>query len=184
MDKIINETKLHMEKALEVMHHELTKIRTGRASVSILDEVRAEYYGTLTPLNQLATLSVPDPRTIAIQPWDAAAVHPIEKAIQKSGLGLNPVNDGKIIRVPIPALNEDRRRDLTKVVNQHAEHAKVSVRNVRRDANEHLKKLQKDSAITEDDLRKGSDRVQKLTDEYIKKIEEAAQKKDKDIMEV
>lgn len=184
MDKTIALAKEHMEKALEVFRHELTKIRTGRASVSILDEVRVDYYGTPTPLNQLATMGVPDPRTIAIQPWDPQAAHAIEKAIQKSGLGLNPVNDGKIIRVPIPALNEERRHELTKVVNQHAEHCKVTVRNVRRDANEHLKKIQKEGAITEDDRDKGLEKIQKLTDEYIVKIDETAQKKDKDIMEV
>ncbi len=184
MDKTINDAKSHMEKALEIFRHELSKIRTGRASLSILEDVRADYYGAPTPLNQLATLSVPDLRTIAIQPWDVSAAQAIEKAIQKSGLGLNPVNDGKVIRVPIPPLNEERRRELTKGVDRDAEAAKVVVRNVRRDANEHLKKLQKDSTITEDDLHKGTDRIQKLTDEYIKKIEEAKEKKDKDIMSV
>lgn len=184
MDNLINQSKARMEKSLESFRHELAKLRTGRASLSILDDVKVDYYGTQSPLNQVATLSVPDARTIAIQPWDQSAVQAIEKAIQKSDLGLNPVNDGKIIRVPIPQLNEERRRELVKVVGSHAEQSKVGVRNARRDANEQLKKMQKDSSITEDDLHKGQDRVQKLTDEYIKKIEEAAEHKEKDIMEV
>jgi ribosome recycling factor len=184
MDNVINETKQSMDKALESLRHELAKLRTGRASISILDDVRVEYYGNLTPLNQVATLGVPDARTITIQAWDQTAVQPIEKAIQKSGLGLNPVNDGKIIRVPIPPLNEERRRDLVKVVHQHSEQCKVSVRNARRDANEHLKKLQKDKEITEDDMHKGQKQVQELTDNFIKKIDETVEHKEKDIMEV
>lgn len=184
MDNVINETKQHMEKALLALRHELTKLRTGRASLSILDEVKVEYYGNLTPLNQVATLGVPDARTITVQAWDQSAVQAIEKAIQKSGLGLNPVNDGKLIRVPIPPLNEERRKDLVKLVHNHAEHCKVSVRNSRRDGNETLKKLQKDKEITEDDLHKGQHLIQELTDDYIKKIDEIVSHKEKDIMEV
>lgn len=184
MDNVIEHAKELMEKAIAAFRHELAKLRTGRASVSILDDIKVDYYGTMSPLNQIATMSVPDPRTIAIQPWDATAAQAIEKAIQKSDLGLNPVNDGKVIRVPIPALNEERRLDLVKVVGTHAEQERVSVRNARRDANEHLKKLQKDSEITEDDLRRGQERIQKLTDEHIKKIDEMAEHKEKDIMEV
>jgi ribosome recycling factor len=159
-------------------------MRTGRATLSILDDVKAEYYGNLTPLNQMATLSVPDARTIAIQPWDTSAAQAIEKAIQKSGLGLNPVNDGKVIRVPIPQLNEERRRDLVKVIHKHGEDCKVSIRNARRDANEELKALMKASTITEDEEHKGIERIQKLTDDFIKKIEEALAHKEKDIMQV
>lgn len=184
MDKVINATKQSMEKALDALRHELAKLRTGRASISILDDVRVEYYGNLTPLNQVASLGVPDPRTITIQAWDKTAVQAIEKAIQKSGLGLNPVNDGKIIRVPIPPLNEERRRELVKVVHNHAEQCKVSVRNARRDANETLKKMQKDKDITEDDMHKGQHKVQELTDNFIKKIDETTEHKEKDIMEV
>ena len=184
MDNVIEHSKEQMEKAITAFCHELSKLRTGRASISILDDIRVEYYGTLSPLNQVATLSIPDPRTIAIQPWDASAAQAIEKAIQKSELGLNPVNDGKVIRIPIPTLNEERRRELVKVVGTHAEHCRISVRNARRDANDHLKKLEKESEITEDDLHKGQDQVQKLTNDYIKKIDETAEHKEKDIMEV
>ncbi len=184
MDKIVAEAKQRMDKAVEAFRHELAKLRTGRASLSLLDDVRVDYYGTLSPLNQVGTLGVPDPRTITIQPWDASAAQAIEKAILKAGLGLNPVNDGKVIRIPIPPLNEERRRELVKVLNSHAEQSKVAVRNARRDANEHLKKMQKEGEITEDDLRRGQERVQKQTDEYIKKVDEAAGHKEKDIMEV
>ena len=184
MDNVINETTERMKKAVDAFHHELSKLRTGRASLSILDDVKVDYYGQVSPLNQVGTLAVPDPRTITIQPWDTTAAQAIEKAIQKSDLGLNPINDGKVIRIPVPALNEERRKDLVKVLHTHAEQSKVAVRNARRDANDHLKKLQKDSAITEDDLKQGHDKVQKLTDEHIKLIDEAAKHKETDIMEV
>ena len=183
-NKVYNETESKMVKALESFRQELSRMRTGRASLSILDDVRVDYYGTQTPLNQLASLSTPDAKTIAIQAWDNSVVPAIERALQQSDLGLNPVNDGKIIRLPIPPLNEERRRDLVKVMRKHGEDCKVSVRNTRRDANESLKKLQKASDITEDDERKGHDRIQKLTDDYIKKIEESLDHKEKDIMEV
>ena len=173
-----------MTKALEAFRHELTKLRTGRASLSVLDDIRVDYYGTLTPLKQMASLSTPDARSIVIQPWDASASGAIEKAIRKSELGLNPVNEGKLLRVPIPALNEERRRDLVKVVKKHAEECKVSVRNARRDANEELKVLKKDGKITEDDERKAEQRIQKMTDDLIKQIEETVTHKEKDIMEV
>ena len=184
MDNVINETTERMKKAVDAFHHELSKLRTGRASLSILDDVKVDYYGQVSPLNQVGTLAVPDPRTITIQPWDTTAAQAIEKAIQKSDLGLNPINDGKVIRIPVPALNEERRKDLVTVLHTHAEQSKVAVRNARRDANDHLKKLQKDSAITEDDLKQGHDKVQKLTDEHIKLIDEAAKHKETDIMEV
>lgn len=182
--KVYDETKIRMQKALDAFRHELSKLRTGRASISILDGVRAEYYGTLTPLNQLATMGTPDPRTIVIQPWDHAALQPIEKAIQKSDLGLNPLNDGKLLRLPIPPLNEERRRDLVKVIKKHGEECKVSIRNSRRDSLALLKKMKDESKITEDDLKKGQDRIQKLTDDFIKMIDEASAHKEKDIMEV
>jgi len=184
MDSAINETTDRMKKAVDAFHHELSKLRTGRASLSILDDVKVDYYGQVSPLNQVGTLAVPDPRTITIQPWDTTAAQAIEKAIQKSGLGLNPINDGKVIRVPVPALNEERRKDLVKSLHTHAEQSKVAVRNARRDANDHLKKLQKDSTITEDDLKKGQDKVQKLTDEHIKQIDDETKHKEIDIMEV
>jgi ribosome recycling factor len=184
MDKAINETTQRMKKAVDAFHHELTKLRTGRASLALLDDVKVDYYGQMSPLNQVGTLAVPDPRTITIQPWDTTAAQAIEKAIQKADLGLNPINDGKVIRVPVPALNEERRKDLVKVLHAHAEQSKVAIRNARRDANENLKKLQKDGDITEDDLKKGQDKVQKLTDDHIKQVDDAAKHKEKDIMEV
>ncbi|MFH0798966.1 MAG: ribosome recycling factor [Pseudomonadota bacterium] len=183
-NKVFDKATERMKKVVEALRHELSKMRTGRASLSILDDVRVDYYGAATPLNQLATLSVPDARTIAIQPWDTSAASAIEKAIQKSGLGLNPVNDGKVIRLPIPALNEERRKEFVKVIHKHGEECKVSVRNVRRDANEELKALQKGSTITEDDERKGIERIQKMTDDCIKQIDETLAHKEKDIMQV
>ena len=183
-EKVFNKTSDRMKKALEALRHELSKMRTGRASVGLLDDVRVDYYGTQTPLNQMASLSVPDPRTIVIQPWDASAVPLIEKAIQKADLGLNPANDGKLLRVPIPPLNEERRMELVKVSKKFGEECKVSVRNARRDANDELKTLKKSSDITEDEERKAHDRIQKLTDDYIKQIEAALDHKEKDIMEV
>jgi len=183
-NKVFDKTKQRMEKSLEALRHELSKMRTGRASLTILDDVRVDYYGTQTPLNQLASLSVPDPRTIVIQPWDASASQAIEKAIQKADLGLNPANDGKVLRLPVPPLNEERRKDLVKVIKKHGEDCKVGVRNARRDANDELKELKKASDITEDEERKAHERVQKLTDDYIKQIEETLSHKEKDIMEV
>lgn len=183
-NKVFDKTSERMKKSLEALRHELSKLRTGRASLSILDDVRADYYGTPTPLNQLATLSVPDPRTIAIQPWDVSAAQAIEKGIRQANLGLNPVNDGRIIRVPIPALNEERRKELVKSVHKHGEDCKVGVRNARRDANEELKSLQKAGTITEDDERKGIEKIQKQTDDYIKLIDETIAHKEKDIMQV
>jgi ribosome recycling factor len=185
MDNVIfDRTNERMKKAIEALRHELSKMRTGRASVSLLDDVRVDYYGTQTPLNQMASLTVPDPRTIVIQPWDTSAVPLIEKAIQKSDLGLNPANDGKLLRVPIPPLNEERRKELVKVSKKYGEECKVSVRNARRDANEELKAAKKSSDITEDEERKAHDRIQKLTDDFIKQIEDALSHKEKDILEV
>lgn len=173
-----------MKKAIEALRVELSRMRTGRATLSVLDGVRVDYYGTPTPLNQIATLSVPDPRTLAIQPWDASVTTAIEKAIQKADLGLNPVSDGRVVRIPIPPLNEERRRELVKVVHKFGEDCKVSVRNARRDANEELKVLKKISRITEDEERKGIEEIQKLTDDYTKQIDEALSHKEKDIMQV
>jgi ribosome recycling factor len=183
-NQVFDRAKERMTKSIEALRHELSKMRTGRASLSVLDDIRAEYYGQMTPLNQMASLSVPDPRTIVIQPWDASAAQAIEKAIQKAGIGLNPVNDGRVIRLPIPPLNEERRKELVKVIHKQGEDCKVSVRNSRRDANEELKVLKKDSKITEDEERKAHERIQKMTDDCIKQIEEALAHKEKDIMEV
>lgn len=183
-NKVFDKATERMKKAIEVLRQALSKMRTGRASLSVLDDIRVDYYGTQTPLKQLATLSVPDARTLAIQPWDTSAAGAIEKAIQKSDLGLNPVGDGKIIRIPVPPLNEERRRELVKVMHKHAEECKVAIRNVRRDANEELKNLKKNSQITEDEERKGIERIQKMTDDFIKQIDEAEGHKEKDIMQV
>ncbi len=183
-NRVLDKANERMKGALEALKHELAKMRTGRASVSLLDDVRVDYYGTATPLNQMASLSVPDPRTIVIQPWDVSAVPQIEKAIQKTDLGLNPTSDGKVLRVPIPPLNEERRKELVKVSKKCGEDCKVSVRNARRDANDELKALKKSSEITEDEERKAHERIQKLTDDFIKQIEEALAHKEKDIMEV
>jgi ribosome recycling factor len=182
--KVYDETKQRMTKALDAFRHELSKLRTGRASISILDGVRAEYYGNLTPLNQLATMGTPDSRTIVIQPWDQSSLQAIEKAIQKSDLGLNPVNDGRLIRLPIPPLNEERRKDLVKIIKKHGEECKVSIRNARRDSLVLMKKMEDESKITEDDLKKGETQIQRLTDDFIKQIDDTAAHKEKDIMEV
>ena len=176
--------KVRMEKALSDLQHEMASIRTGRASLGILDHIRVDFYGTPTPLNQVANLHVPEPSLITIQPWDVSQIGPIEKAIRASDLGLNPANDGKIIRLPIPALTEERRKELVKKLHGIAEHHRVGVRNVRRDGNEAVKKLLKDKKITEDDDKKAHDDIQKLTDAYMLKIDQAAKTKEKEILEI
>jgi ribosome recycling factor len=176
--------KQRMEKVLADLTHEMASIRTGRASISLLDSVRVDYYGTPTPLNQVGTLHVPEPAMITIQPWDSSIIGAIEKAIRSAELGLNPGNDGKLIRVPIPPLNEERRRELVKRLHGIVEDHRVAVRNIRRDANEALKKLLKDKAISEDDERRALDEVQKTTDANMAKLDAAAKAKEKDILEV
>lgn len=173
-----------MDKTTQVLKHEYTAIRAGRANPALLDRIHAEYYGTETPLNQLASVTAPEPRVLNISPWDAKAIPAIEKAILKSDLGMNPSNDGKIIRLVVPQLTEERRKDLVKQVKKLAEDAKVAVRNVRRDANDHLKKLKKDGEITEDELKKSEDDTQKTTDKFIKEIDKMAEAKEKEILEV
>ncbi len=179
-----NHAKGRMDKALTDLQHEMANIRTGRASVSIFDNIKVDYYGTPTPLNQLANLHVPEPTLITIQPWDVSQIGAIEKAIRNSDLGLNPANDGKIIRVPIPPLTEERRKEIVKRLHHVAEDHRVALRNIRRDANEHVKKLLKDKAISEDDERRGLDEIQKMTDGYISKIDQAAKAKEKEILEI
>ena len=176
--------KARMDKAVSDLQHAMSQVRTGRASVSLLDTVRADYYGTPTPLSQLATLHVPEPAMITVQPWDVSQIGAIEKAIRNADLGLNPSNDGKLIRVPIPPLNEDRRRELAKKILHIAEDHRVSLRNIRRDANDAVKKLLKDKLISEDDERRAHDEVQKLTDGHIKKVDELAKAKEKELMEL
>jgi ribosome recycling factor len=176
--------KTRMEKALSDLQHEMAAIRTGRASLSLLDHIRVDYYGTPTPLNQVANLHVPEPSLITIQPWDVSQIGPIEKSIRTSDLGLNPSNDGKVIRLPIPPLTEERRKELVKKLHAAAEHHRVSVRAIRRDGNEASKKLLKDKKITEDDDKKAHDEIQKMTDAYMAKIDAASKTKEKDILEI
>lgn len=182
MHAVIDDGKKRMAGALSNLTKELSRLRTGRASVSLIEPLMADYYGNPTPVGQIASLSTPDARTITIQPWDKAAFGAVEKAILKSDLGLNPVNDGKLIRISIPPLTEDRRKDLVKVAKKFTEEAKVAARNVRRDLNEVLKKLQKDKDITEDEQRKLEAEVQKLTDDTIKKCDETFSAKEKEIL--
>jgi ribosome recycling factor len=173
-----------MEKALEAQRNEFTKLRTGRASVSLLDGIRVECYGSQMPLNQVATLSTPESRTIVVSPWDKGTVPEIERAIQKSDLGLNPINDGKVIRINIPTLTEERRKDLAKVAKKYSEEARVSVRNARREANETAKKIQKDAKMSEDDLKRWETEIQKTTDHYVAQVDVQLAHKEKEIMEV
>ncbi|MBW2149610.1 MAG: ribosome recycling factor [Deltaproteobacteria bacterium] len=181
--EVMDTCRSEMKEAIEFLKREMGKVRTGRASPHLLDGIKVNYYGTPTPLNQLATISIPESRLIAIQPWDINSIGEIEKAIQKSGLGLNPSNDGKIIRITIPALTEERRKELAKVVRKLAEEGKIQVRNARRDANEMLKSLKKDKEISEDEMFRAQDEVQKITDEFIKKVDELLQAKEKEIIQ-
>lgn len=184
MAPIITDGKKRMEGALASLQREFSKLRTGRASTALVDNLEVDYYGTATPLNQIASISVPDSRTITIQPWDKGAFSAVEKGIQKSDLGLNPVNDGKIIRISIPPLTEERRKDLVKVAKKYTEEAKVAVRNVRRDCNDGLKKQLKDKEITEDDSRRLQDEIQKATDQFVAKCDAALVAKEKEILEI
>ena len=183
IDDIYQDTRESMGKSIEALINEFKRVRTGRASLSILDGIKVDYYGTLTPLNQMATLAVPESRLITIQPWDVSVIKDIEKAILKSDLGLTPTNDGKILRISIPPLTEERRKELVKLVHKMCEDHKVSVRNIRRDSNELLKSLKNDGDISEDDAFKSQDEVQKITDEHIKLIDECDTKKEKEILE-
>ncbi|WP_447972516.1 ribosome recycling factor [Nitrospira sp. Kam-Ns4a] len=173
-----------MEGAIEHLKRELSTLRTGRASLALLDAVRVDYYGTPTPLKQVANLATPDPRLITVQPWEPSMIKEIEKAILASGLGLTPSNDGKVIRLPIPPLTEERRKELIKLCRKFGEEAKVHIRNHRRDANDELKRLHKESKLSEDDLRRGEAETQKLTDQYIHKIDEILKKKEEEILTV
>ncbi len=179
-----NHARSRMDKVLGDLQHTMATIRTGRASVSLLDPIRVDYYGTPTPLNQVAALHVPEPSMITVQPWDVSQIGAIEKAIRSADLGLNPINDGKLIRVPIPPLTEERRKELVKHLHTVAEDHRVSIRNIRRDANEAVKKLLKDKLISEDDDRRAHDEIQKVTDSYIQKLDQAAKAKEKEILEL
>ena len=173
-----------MEKTLEVLASDFAAVRAGRANAQVLDRIEVEYYGTPTPINQVGSISSPDPRTLVIQPWDGSLLKPIEKAIQTSELGINPQNDGRIIRLVFPQLTEERRKDLIKQVKKYAEDGKVAVRNVRREAVDFVKKAQKKGEMTEDDQKKAEKDIQELTDKYIKKVDEMCAKKDKELMEI
>ena len=181
--EIESDTRNRMEKVLSDLQHEISTVRTGRASINLLDSVRVEAYGSMMPLNQVAQLHVPEPAMITVQPWDTSMLGLIEKAIRNADLGLNPGNDGKIVRVPIPPLTQERRRDLAKKVSHIAEERRVALRNIRRDANDHLKKLLKDKLISEDEERQALDSIQKLTDGNIVKVDQAAKAKEKEILE-
>ena len=176
--------KVKMEKTIEVMKHEFNTIRAGRANVAVLDKITVDYYGAPTPIQQIASVSTPEPRMLAIQPWDASALKLIEKAILASDLGINPTNDGKIIRLLFPQLTEERRRDLSKEVKHMAEGGKVAIRNIRRDAIDHFKKAQKASEITEDELKSLEKDMQDLTDKYVKEVDVESGKKEKELMEL
>ncbi|MCJ7641225.1 MAG: ribosome recycling factor [Desulfobacterales bacterium] len=183
-ENIIKDVEAKMEKTLASLKTDLGKVRTGRASLALLDHIRINYYGTPTPLQQVATLAVPEPRLITIQPWDTSIIGEMEKAILKSELGLTPMNDGKIIRITIPRLTEERRKELVKVVRKMAEAAKVSLRNIRRDSNEHLKGLEKNKKISEDQLHQWMEKVQISTDHYIKKADGVLASKEKEVLEI
>ena len=184
MDLVLEEAEYKMKKAVEATRREFNTIRTGRASPAILDRVQVDAYGTHMPLNQVATISVPEPRLLVISPWDKATIGAIERAIMKSDVGITPSNDGVVIRLSIPSLTEERRRDLTKMVHKKAEEGKVAIRNNRREANEELKKLRKASEISEDDEKRAEERVQKVTDKYITEVDRLQQHKEQEVLEV
>jgi len=183
IESVYQDSKENMGKVIEALKKELKRVRTGRASLSLLDGIKVDYYGTLTPLSQMATLAVPESRQITIQPWDTTIIKEIEKAVQKSDLGLTPSSDGKIIRIAIPPLTEQRRKELVKVVHKISEEYKVSVRNLRRDANELIKDIKKDGKISEDDAFKSQEKIQKITDEHINLVDACYKEKEKEILE-
>lgn len=184
LENIKKQSAEKMEKAIQVLKKDLASLRAGRATPALLEKVTVSYYGSEMPVNQLASISAPEPRLLVIQPWDKSALTEIERAILKSELGLTPTNDGNVIRITIPALTEERRAELVKVVKKSGEDSKVAIRNIRRDANEEIKKLGKNGGISEDEVRRGQDEIQKLTDGYIQKVDEVIGAKEKEIMEV
>ena len=181
---ILKDADDRMVKAVEVVRDELSKIRTGKATTALLDGIKVDYYGTMTPLKQVANVSTPDVHTISVQPWEKSMLQPIEKAILNANLGLNPTNDGTILRVPIPPLNEERRRELVKLVKRFGEEGKIAIRNVRRDAIEHLKKAEKDEHFSEDERKRAEQECQKLTDKHVGEVDTLLELKEKEIMEV
>jgi ribosome recycling factor len=182
MQSVIKETEAHMQGAIDVLSRELAGVRTGRASTALLEGIKVDYYGTATPVNQLASLSVPDPRTLLIQPWEPGLLPAIEKAIMKSDLGVTPANDGKTVRLVVPPLTEERRRQLAKVVGKLAEDCRVAVRNIRHEANKKVKALEKEKKISEDDGRRGLEQIQRITDKFVQRVEELLKKKEQEIL--
>jgi ribosome recycling factor len=183
-DEVLTDAKARMQKAIDATRREFTALRTGRANPGLLEQIRVDYYQTPTPINQLATISVPEPRLLVVQPWDKSAAREIERAILKSDLGLVPSSDGVVIRIPIPPLTEERRRDLVKIARRHAEEGRVAIRNLRREAKEMLEELEKDGEISEDDSRRGLERLQHVTDETIAQLDRLLHVKEQEIMEV
>ncbi|MDH3637119.1 MAG: ribosome recycling factor [Gammaproteobacteria bacterium] len=181
---IIKDARVRMSKSVEALRGELAKLRTGRASTALLDHLRVDYYGTPTPMNQVATVSVEDARTLSVNPWEKSMIPVLEKAIQESDLGLNPVTAGETMRIPLPPLTEERRREMTKLVRAEGEHGKVAVRNIRRDANSHIREMLKNKGLAQDEEKRAQDEIQKLTDSFVADIDTLVEEKEKEIMEV
>ncbi len=184
MHQLIKDANNRMDKTLETLRSELSKVRTGKATTALLDGVKVDYYGNLTPINQVGNITVLDPHTLSVTPWDKSMVQAVDKAILEANLGFNPINDGTNLKIPIPLLTEERRKDFVKLIKKFGEDSKVAIRNVRRDANDHLKREEKDKKMSEDELKNAEDEVQKLTDHHIKLIDEILKHKEKEIMEV
>jgi ribosome recycling factor len=184
MEQTIKDAKSRMDKSLEALRGELAKIRSGKATTALLDGVKVDYYGNPTPINQVANVTVLDAHTLSVTPWDKSVLSAVERAILEANIGFNPVSDGTNLKIPVPPLNEERRRDLVKIIKKFGEESKVAVRNVRRDANEHLKKEEKSKRISEDQLKEGEEKIQKLTDEHVLKVDELLKHKEKEIMEI
>src|SRR5215208_2668697 len=184
LDGIIKTAEHKMTRAVEILGNDLQSVRTGRATPALLDRIQVDYYGSPTPINGVANISAPDPRMVLVQPWDRGMLGPIEKAIQKSDLGINPTNDGQVIRLVLPQLTEDRRKDLVKQVHHRAEEARIAVRNCRRDALDHLRKAEKDGGVSTEDERRAQERLQKLTDQFVKRVEDVSKRKETEVLEV
>ena len=184
LDDILKTAEHKMTRAVEILDHDLQSVRTGRAHPALLDKVQVDYYGSPTPLNGVANISAPDPRMVLVQPWDRSMLGPIEKAIQKSDLGINPSNDGQVIRLVLPQLTQERRKELVKQVHHRTEEARVAVRNIRRDSLDQLRKAEKDGGISQEDERRAQERLQKITDQYIKKVDDVAKRKETEVLEV
>jgi ribosome recycling factor len=184
MEQTLKDAKSRMDKSLEALRGELAKIRSGKATTALLDGVKVDYYGNPTPVNQVANVTVLDAHTLSVTPWDKSVLSAVDRAILEANIGFNPVSDGTNLKIPVPPLNEERRRDLVKIIKKFGEESKVAVRNIRRDANEHLKKEVKSKKISEDQLKEGEDKIQKLTDEHVLKVDELLKHKEKEIMEI